>query len=236
MDVSFGAPSMQYTRMGAFSRGFRSGPVFSLNGQQQKKTAAGPTFSVNLDALSEKKDGSSAKKADRSLDEIYDEYIERQKNAASALPPGGVATRTPINWDADGTSSLTEDQIEHLRSVYDLSHMDEESYWNLMADLSDMNVISARDIASQCVAKLPSSPVTTWYTMGDNETFGAMDHSGNLMENIAAFKKDLDLMMGWLKDQVMMGQDQLFQMRDDILYKSAWADRFTGIFQLLDLI
>ncbi len=43
-------------------------------------------------------------------------------------------------------------------------------------------------------------------------------------------------MMGWLKDQVMMGQDQLFQMRDDILYKSAWADRFTGIFQLLDLI
>lgn len=214
----------------------QSGSVFALAGRQEtKKQSAGPTFSVNLDALSKKEETSPVRKTDRSLDEIYDEYIERQKKDASALPPGGVVTKTPINWDADGTSSLTEEQIEHLRSTYDLSHMDKESYWDLMAELTDMNVISARDIASQCVAKLPSSPVTTWYTVTDDDTFGQYVQSGDIRENLQKCKKDLDLMMDWLKDRsIMMDSSQFFWMRDDILSRSTRTDRFLGIFELLD--
>lgn len=142
MNISFQTAS-QRTNVWDTMRRSQSGSVFALAGQQEEKRSAGPTFSVDLDALSKRADGSSARKTDRSLEEIYDEYIERQKKDASALPPGGVVTKTPIDWDADGTSSLTEDQIAHLRETYDLSHMDKESYWNLMAELTDMNVISA---------------------------------------------------------------------------------------------
>lgn len=233
MGLSFQAVSQRTNMWGIVRRSQRES-VFDLAGQKGKKKAAGPTFSVDLDALPKKEDGTSTKKTDKSLEEIYDAYIERQKNDVSTLPPGDVVTKTPINWDADGTSALTKEQIEHLRSVYDLSNMDKEDYWNLMADLTDMNVISARDIASQCVAKLPSGPVTAWYTIKNDETFGQLDHSGNIREDLLKCKKDLDLMMDWLKDCAMMDSSQFFQMRDDILFKSARVDRFMGIFELLD--
>lgn len=233
MNISFQTAS-QRTNVWDTMRRSQSGSVFALAGQQEEKRSAGPTFSVDLDALSKRADGSSARKTDRSLEEIYDEYIERQKKDASALPPGGVVTKTPIDWDANGTSSLTEDQIAHLRATYDLSHMDKESYWNLMAELTDMNVISARDIASQCVAKLPSGPVTAWYTAADDDTFGQYVQSGDIRENLLKCKKDLDLMMDWLKNYALMDNSQFFRTRDDIIYQSARADRFLSIFELLD--
>lgn len=233
MDVSFQTVSQRADRWDMVRKS-PSGFVFSLAGQRDKTQTAGPVFSVDLDALSKRGDRSSARKTDRSLEEIYDEYIERQKNSVSASSPGGVETKTPIDWDADGTSSLTESQIDRLRSVYDLSNMDKESYWNLMADLTDMNVISARDIAAQCVAKLPSGPVTAWYTVKGDESFGQIDPSGDIRENLAKCKKDLALMMDWLKNHAMMDGSQFFRTRDDILYKNTFVDRFMGIFELLD--
>ena len=209
----------------------KAGSVFASIGQQAQ--AAGPAYSVDLDALARKEDKASAGKTDPSLEEIYDQFIEGYKNGTSTYPPGGVVTKTPINWDADGTSSLTETQIDYLKSNYDLSHMDEESYWNLMADLTDMNAISARDIASQCVAKVPEGLVTGFTFAGDR-TFGQMDVSGNLMENISKYKKDLSLMMDWLKNHATAGSSQFFWLRDDILHKNARADRFLSIFELLN--
>ncbi len=141
-------------------------------------------------------------------------------------------TKTPINWDADGTAALTKEQIDDLKSTYDLAHMDQESYWNLMADLTDRNVISARDIASQCVAKLPTGLVTG-FTSAKDRTFGRMEYSGNLMENLAKCKKDLSIRMDWLKNYMTPDDSQFYWLRDDILRRSACADRFQSIFELL---
>lgn len=230
MNISFQTAADPRTRMWNSTPKSNTGSVFASIGQQAK--TAGPAFSVNLDALSGKEEKTATRKTDPSLEEIYDRYIEEYKNGSSTYPPGGIVTKTPINWNADGTASLTEEQADQLKATYDLSHMDKESYWNLMADLTNLNVISARDIASQCVAKVPDG-VVTGFTSTEDRTFGQMEVSGNLMENLSKYKKDLVRMMDWLKNYTMADSDQFFWMRDTILRKSDYADKFVSIFEQL---
>ena len=54
----------------------------------------------------------------------------------------GVKLDTKINWNADGTSELTEDQIQYLQEKYDVENMSKSEFYNLMAELSGMNVIT----------------------------------------------------------------------------------------------
>lgn len=232
MNISFQTAADPRTRMWNSTPKSNTGSVFASIGQQAKAQAAEPAYSVNLDALSGKEEKTSARKTDPSLEEIYDQFIEEYRNGSSTYPPGGIATKTPINWYADGTASLTKEQADQLKATYDLSHMDKESYWNLMADLTNLNVISARDIASQCVAKLPDGVVTGFTAVGDR-SFGRMEVSGNLMENLSKYKKDLVRMMDWLKNNTIADSNQFFWMRDNILHKSDYADRFVSIFEQL---
>lgn len=48
-----------------------------------------------------------------------------------------------------GTSELTDDQIQYLREMYDVENMSKSDYYNLLAELSGMNVISYKDVENQ---------------------------------------------------------------------------------------
>lgn len=61
----------------------------------------------------------------------------------------GIKLDKKINWNADGTSELTEDQIQYLREKYDVENMSKSDFYNLLAELSDMNVISHKDVENQ---------------------------------------------------------------------------------------
>lgn len=112
MNISFQTAADPRTRMWNSIPKSSTGSVFASIGQQAKAKAAGPAFSVNLDALSGKEEKTAASKTDPSLEEIYDRYIEEYKNGSSTYPPGGIVTKTPINWNADGTASLTQEQAD----------------------------------------------------------------------------------------------------------------------------
>lgn len=61
----------------------------------------------------------------------------------------GIKLDEKINWNADGTSELTEDQIHYLQEKYDVENMSKTEFYNLMAELSGMNVISYEDVENQ---------------------------------------------------------------------------------------
>lgn len=46
---------------------------------------------------------------------------------------------------------LTDEQIGYLKENYDIKNMSKQDYYNLMADVTQMNVLSAEDIARQQV-------------------------------------------------------------------------------------
>ncbi len=75
-----------------------------------------------------------------------DDYESISKTFLEIL---GIKLDKKINWNADGTSELTEDQIQYLREKYDVENMSKSDFYNLLAELSDMNVISHKDVENQ---------------------------------------------------------------------------------------
>lgn len=66
-----------------------------------------------------------------------------------------ISTDKKINWQATGEDELTSDQIDYLRETYDLKNMDGQDYYNLIADLTNMNVIAGRDTIKQHAGVMP---------------------------------------------------------------------------------
>lgn len=66
-----------------------------------------------------------------------------------------------VNWEADGTSQLTEEQIEYLKGKYDIENMTKEEYYNLMTELTQMNAISGKDVKLQFARPITQGAVTT---------------------------------------------------------------------------
>ena len=75
-----------------------------------------------------------------------DDYESISKTFLEIL---GIKLDKKINWNADGTSELTEDQIQYLQEKYDVENMSKSDFYNLLAELSDMNVISHKDVENQ---------------------------------------------------------------------------------------
>ncbi len=64
-------------------------------------------------------------------------------------------TSNSVDWNADGTSTLTEQQIEELKSKYDVNNLSDEDYYNLIADLTNINVLSMGNISSMSTCNIP---------------------------------------------------------------------------------
>lgn len=192
-------------------------------------------FSVDLSAISNKKKVKpSAGKNDGYMEDFYAEVIREHKDNVGHLLTGGYETATPVNWEADGTAELTEEQISYLKSTYDLSCMDKQSYWNLMADLTNMNVISAKDVASQCIKKAAPGATLSQTPAWCTETYGKLNVAGNLWENMLAYRKDMESMKEWLlNNSFTMNRDQFFSVKDYLDYENDRTSRFEALLKLL---
>ncbi len=67
-----------------------------------------------------------------------------------------IATYKSINWLANGNNTLTPKDITDLKDKYDLDNLSKQDYYNLLSDLSNINVISAEDIQNQVTTPAPN--------------------------------------------------------------------------------
>lgn len=65
-----------------------------------------------------------------------------------------VNTDNPINWAATGKQRLSETEIANLKSKYDVTNLTPQKYYDLMAELSQLDAISAEEVASKYSWKL----------------------------------------------------------------------------------
>ena len=58
-----------------------------------------------------------------------------------------VSTEKTINWMATGTDVLTKEQVADLQERYDIENLSNQEYYDLISDLTHLNVISGGDVA-----------------------------------------------------------------------------------------
>jgi len=163
-----------------------------------------------------------------------DSCIETLKDKDIGSLMGGVSTDKPLNWDADGTSKLTQEQIDYLRSTYDLSDMSKQDYYDLMADLTNMNAISIKDVISQYVKPVVPGVVVLSASQARSEDFGQFNKYGNLQENLLQYLKDLNYMSERLKNShSTMDSSTFFAFKDYLNDEKALAGRLESIFDLI---
>jgi len=64
-----------------------------------------------------------------------------------------IRTDKPINWGTTGEHQLTADEIDTLKNRYDVANLSEQDFYDLMADLSNLNAIKPEDIISEYYSK-----------------------------------------------------------------------------------
>lgn len=73
---------------------------------------------------------------------------------------GGISapidTTKTINWASKGNKELTEQQIAKLKEKYDVRNMSHQEYYDLLSDLTHMEVLSAEDMSGLFLAKAGS--------------------------------------------------------------------------------
>lgn len=65
----------------------------------------------------------------------------------SFLGSANISREQTINWQATGTDVLTQQQIADLQEKYDIENLSIQDFYNLMSDLTHLNVISGGDVA-----------------------------------------------------------------------------------------
>lgn len=114
-----------------------------------------------------------------------------------------------VNWDSTGDATLTTEQIAELRGKYNLNNLSSQDYYDLMVDLTNMNVISAEDIDSMFILK---APPTACYVREDGFHGSVPFGAGNIFDSI---NSELNALSG-LKD---------FMLSDDFWVMSPYVSR-----------
>lgn len=153
---------------------------------------------------------------------------------------GGLDTNIDIskavNWNSTGDAELTNEQILELRSKYNLESLSPQENYNLLADLTNMNAISAEDIVSMFVNKLP--PQGSYIV--ETDFYGSVPFGhGNIFDSICS---ELDA-LGGLKN--FMLSDEFWKMNpnaskdrhsDYISFINQRTKRFNRLLQILTAI
>lgn len=105
-------------------------------------SAAG--FRAAIDAA--EKNAAAPAKADR-----------RNDAALAALIGGGddISTEKAVNWSSKGDKELTAEQIARLKETYDVNNLTRQDYYDLMSDLTQMEVLAGEDCMGVHLATAP---------------------------------------------------------------------------------
>jgi hypothetical protein len=123
----------------------------SINKKAEAKQKFSDMFQMNRDIINvaDSVQTSSANEEGPHKQELEQEFDDEK--LASHLDSSGekISTDKYVNWNSLGFGKLTMQQLTYLKSTYDVENMDPQSCYNLLADLSNMGVLSGYDIVRQ---------------------------------------------------------------------------------------
>ena len=130
---------------------------------------------------------------------------------------------------------LTQEQIDYLKSTYDLSDMSKQEYYDLMADLTNMNAISIDDVLSQYMKPMVPGVVVMSVSEGESMGgFGHMNHFGDIQGNLLQYMRDLNSMLERMANgQSSMDRNTFMAFRDYLEKEKDLSKRLEFIFDLI---
>jgi hypothetical protein len=138
-------------------------------------------------------------------------------------------SRKSINYSATGSHTLTQQEATSLAGKYDLNKMTAQSNYDLLCDLTNLNALSTKDVAS-----LTAVPCAL---------FKGVDFDDNLDEASSALLKNwlLDFSAGNLFDTDNLQKDQLsvqkqLSQNGSLPVGRALSDRLQTDSKLLNII
>lgn len=108
-----------------------------------------------------------------------------------------IDTTKTINWDSKGGKELTDEQISELKGKYDVDNLSAQDFYDLMSDLTHMEVLSAEDCAGMYLATASSgASLSPGGSLFAGRTSGFM--SGNIMQALSSALDSMLENMDWL--------------------------------------
>ncbi|MBD5094981.1 MAG: hypothetical protein HDT26_12045 [Subdoligranulum sp.] len=107
-----------------------------------------------------------------------------------------IDTTKTINWESSGDHKLTSEEIAQLKEKYDVTHLSAQEYYDLMSDLTHMNVLSGNDVMGVFCRHVGDG-----FMMGHVESLAGRTptiQQGNLLKYLAAALSQVLEYWGWL--------------------------------------
>lgn len=111
---------------------------------------------------------------------LFEDKKQSVFDSKSFLEILGIELDVDINWNADGTSELTESQIQYLKEKYDVENLSRSDFYNLLSELSNMNVISHDDVKNQFIRQADQEVMMNGgFLVASDKYFSQWFDSGN---------------------------------------------------------
>lgn len=105
-----------------------------------------------------------------------------------------VNTSRAINWNATGSHVLTDEELKGLREKYDLENLSGQDFYDLMADLTELDAISAEDIHGMFLKKASPSGLYPQSSAFSDASFV----SGNIFKTLESELESISSMKGFM--------------------------------------
>lgn len=110
------------------------------------------SFMANRSLLFKLSTFSNENHIENAKNEIEEELTDQKLASLIGGRFSSVLLEKQINWDSKGTSRLTNAQMQLLMTEYNVENISKQDFFNLLADLTNMDAISRDDIRRMYIA------------------------------------------------------------------------------------
>ena len=163
------------------------------------------TFYTNIGTANKRPDNFFTEKTTKQFGNIMavnretnqtDGQVSNSKWLSFLFGRSKIDTSKSINWDSVGENKLTQEQIDRLKEEYDVENLTPQQQYDLLADLSNMGVLSGEDCRSFYMRKMPEGANGMLAPANDTHSFTL----GNALSNVTSDWNDASYMLGLLRD------------------------------------
>lgn len=168
---------------------------------------------------------------------LFSEDYNYETSSKIFLDILGIEMDEKINWNADGTNELTESQMRYLQNKYDIENLSKTDFYNLLAELSSMNVISHEDVRNQFLCPGNPAAANGFVVSAADERFSQWLSEEN--DYLSRFQNE-ELMYDYLLQALLDGKSSV-KASDIFMVRSYYAKqkenngRLAEIFEKLKL-
>lgn len=212
------------------SGGYRS----TMQSRAATRQKSGSAFSALMAAGTQQKSGTANSARGQSFGGT--EWTDEKLALLVGLKEGvTIDTSNTINWQSTGDQKLTEEQISALREKYDVTNLTRQDYYDLMSELTHMNVLSGKDIEGMHLKKVNLGPDGFMVAQGSAFSGGTFS-KGNILDVLKNELAYISENAAWSTTKQFLEMNPAFG-RGDALDKNAvfWADQAAYYGKLQDV-